>query len=160
PKDARNATIDETFIARGKPGLPEKGKFEEWKKGLMAKLRAGPFRGLIRREQESLPIQVRQGPRGGGGARGARVVPGGEGPGDKVPDWARPHLTKGHASALLPRGTGPLAWTRKSPPNYVERAHALLGETVDTGRVRDVLDTVRKGRGPGGIRVIGRGQSG
>jgi cephalosporin-C deacetylase-like acetyl esterase len=160
PKDALNATIDETFIARGKPGLPQKGKFAQWKKGLVAKLRAGPFRGLTRQEQESLPIQVRRVERGDGNVRGTLIVLGENDPGDRIPDWARPHLTKGPADALLPRGTGPLAWTRKSPPNYVERAHALLGETVDTGRARDVLDTVRKGRGPGGIRVIGRGQPG
>src|SRR5262249_15404179 len=28
-------------------------------------------------------------------------------------------------------------WTRVSPPNYVERSHALLGRTVDQGRVLD-----------------------
>lgn len=30
-------------------------------------------------------------------------------------------------------------WTRKNPPNYVERSHALLGETVDTHRVRSYI---------------------
>ncbi|MDZ4689030.1 MAG: hypothetical protein SH850_28475, partial [Planctomycetaceae bacterium] len=40
---------------------------------------------------------------------------------------------------LRPRGTGVTQWTRKNPPNYVERSHVLLGQTVDTGRVRDVL---------------------
>ena len=53
-------------------------------------------------------------------------------------------------------------WTRTSPPNYVERAHALLGRTVDEGRVWDVIATHRHcqalaprwkvvGRGPAGI---------
>jgi hypothetical protein len=38
-------------------------------------------------------------------------------------------------------------FTRKSPPNYAERSHMLLGRTVDQGRVRDVismLDTYKQ----------------
>jgi pimeloyl-ACP methyl ester carboxylesterase len=34
-------------------------------------------------------------------------------------------------------------WTRKSPPNYVERSHVLLGRTVDEGRVHDVIATMK-----------------
>jgi hypothetical protein len=33
-------------------------------------------------------------------------------------------------------------WTQKSPPNYVERAHALVGHTTDEGRVLDIIATV------------------
>jgi len=43
----------------------------------------------------------------------------------------------------MPRGIGPTRWTRKNPPNYVERSHVLLGRTVDTGRVWDVAATAR-----------------
>jgi hypothetical protein len=39
-------------------------------------------------------------------------------------------------------GSG-LNWTRKSPPNYLERAQALLGRSIDEGRVRDVVATMR-----------------
>src|SRR5262249_19790724 len=56
-------------------------------------------------------------------------------------------------------------WTQRNPPNYVERAHALLGRTVDQGRVWDVAATVRylserdsskrvwkvAGKGPAGV---------
>jgi alpha-beta hydrolase superfamily lysophospholipase len=45
--------------------------------------------------------------------------------------------------ALAPRGVGRLAWRRRSPPNYVERAHALLGRTVDMGRVWDIQAVLR-----------------
>ena len=38
-----------------------------------------------------------------------------------------------------PRGIGETRWTEKDPPNYVKRSHALLGRTVDTGRVWDVI---------------------
>jgi hypothetical protein len=42
-----------------------------------------------------------------------------------------------------PRGIGGTQWTRKSPPNYVERSHYLLGRTVDSGRVWDIIATAR-----------------
>jgi len=44
---------------------------------------------------------------------------------------------------LKARGVGPTRWTRKNPPNYVERSHVLLGRTVDTGRVWDVAAAAR-----------------
>ena len=39
---------------------------------------------------------------------------------------------------FYPRATDE-PWTKKSPPNYVERAHALVGRTVDEGRVQDIV---------------------
>jgi pimeloyl-ACP methyl ester carboxylesterase len=44
---------------------------------------------------------------------------------------------------LQPRGVGSSRWTRKNPPNYVERSHVLLGRTVDGGRVLDILSVAR-----------------
>lgn len=41
------------------------------------------------------------------------------------------------------RGTAGTEWTRKSPPNYVERSLALLGTTADTGRVWDLIAAAR-----------------
>jgi hypothetical protein len=38
---------------------------------------------------------------------------------------------------------GQTRWTQKNPPNYVERSHALLGRTVDAGRVWDIIVTAR-----------------
>src|SRR5438094_250959 len=46
PKDALNGRIDETFVPRAKVALPEKGKFEEWKKELLQKLRKTCFRAF------------------------------------------------------------------------------------------------------------------
>jgi hypothetical protein len=55
-------------------------------------------------------------------------------------------------------------FTRKSPPNYVERSHALLGQTVDHGRVWDIGGIARlvdvEAQEKTGVRVIGRGQAG
>ncbi len=36
-----------------------------------------------------------------------------------------------------------LNWTRKSPPNYLERAHVLIGRTIDEGRVQDAVATAK-----------------
>src|SRR5262249_12696331 len=46
PGDARNGTIDETFVPQAKVELPKPGEFEEWKKGLMQQLREKSFRAL------------------------------------------------------------------------------------------------------------------
>jgi hypothetical protein len=42
-----------------------------------------------------------------------------------------------------PRGVRETRWTEKNPPNYVKRSHALLGRTVDTDRVWDIIATAR-----------------
>lgn len=88
-----------------------------------------------------------------------------------TPDWAKKIVKDRLVHILPPRGVdgydnrtdflGP--WTSKSPPNFVERSHALLGRTVDTGRVWDVAATVCMLDQITGEkqawRVIGRGQA-
>jgi cephalosporin-C deacetylase-like acetyl esterase len=56
-----------------------------------------------------------------------------------IPFWAKVFKDEGPVVVIVPR-TG---WTRKNPPNYVERSHALLGRTIDVGRVWDIAATVR-----------------
>ena len=62
---------------------------------------------------------------------------------------------------LNPRGIN-TKWTRKSPPNYVERSHALLGRTVDEGRVWDVIAAFKylQKEKTAPSRVIGVGEAG
>src|SRR5262249_52876335 len=150
--------------------LPEKGKFEEWKKGLMKELREKSFRTFPERipPGDARPLRT---PQPGGWpvttepgielwvwpfprARdeehdGTVIVHGG---GDrwrreedfkKHREGAKPYSARGPGALLPPRGTGKTEWTRKSPPNYVARAHVLLGGTVDEGRVRDIAATIR-----------------
>jgi hypothetical protein len=45
---------------------------------------------------------------------------------------------------VRPRGIGETRWTEKNPPNYVARAHVLVGRTIDTGRVLDVAAVARR----------------
>jgi len=78
----------------------------------------------------------------------------------KLPDWAAQFVSNQEPYAILaPRGVGPTAWT-KQRANYVERAHLLVGRTVDQGRVWDVAAVARPLNGEGPVRVIGRGQAG
>src|SRR5262249_26340987 len=178
PADARNATIDETFVPPARVKLPEAKDFAEWKKGMLQQLREKSFRALA---AEIPPLKLQD------ATRGAFVSePGIEValfalrkspepktlvvadqsimdeanpipalniyPGDKNP-W---HLFP--RGILVPHGT----WTRKSPPNYVERAHALLGRTVDEGRVRDVIAAVKYLRQDtkAPVKIIGVGEAG
>jgi hypothetical protein len=83
----------------------------------------------------------------------------------QLPDWAEPLIGKNDAVMVLsPRGGGELRWTPKSPPNYVERAHALVGTTVDAGRVWDVRAVARWLHESDDhslrVHVLGRGQAG
>src|SRR5262249_25098049 len=81
------------------------------------------------------------------------------------PDFSKkmsPFVGRDNYWILSPRGTMETEWTRKSPPNYVERAHVLLGRTVDQGRVRDIIATTKhlKKEYKAPVRVIGLGQDG
>ena len=87
-------------------------------------------------------------------------------PEGKLPAWTSSTALAGQSTVTIsPRGCGEsLAWTRKNPPNYVERAHALIGRTVDAGRVYDIQAVARWLHEAEGneltIGVAGRGQAG
>jgi cephalosporin-C deacetylase-like acetyl esterase len=179
PKEAVNGKIDEMFVPKASLKLPEAGKFEEWKKGLLKELKAKSFRNL----PEKVPPARRQGVAGETDTEpGIRVfvfpMPLGQ---EKRKKWTVAVLNLGEELTDLtdnlklfsisfpeivvhPRGTAPFEWTRKSPPNYVERAHALLGRTVDDGRVWDVIAAVRsldaETKGKVSWSVVGQGQAG
>lgn len=166
PANAINGTVDEVFVPRAQVQLPEPGKFEEWKRSMLQRLRERSFRGLperaaavkLRDSQEpqvqgtfplgarELPYALRQPGRAG---RGLLVVTEGAAT-FKVPSWSEPFARLDASAAgttaccLFPLwGTGATAWTRRNPPNYVERAHALLGQTVDRVRVEDLARMAR-----------------
>jgi dienelactone hydrolase len=78
-----------------------------------------------------------------------------------VPAWAKDLVgTEGPLVVLAPRGVGPGRYTKQSPPNFVERAHVLLGRTIDQGRVWDIAATAHWLERKPGVRVVGRGQAG
>jgi hypothetical protein len=173
PKDAINATADEVFVPKADVKLPTKDTFAAWKAGLVKQLRERCFRAL----PEKVPAAVRtkrddwvQTEPGieiefsslEGGVLRRPMVPGNtlfvidiEGKKALKSDERR---TRGFC-VVSPRGYGERQWTRKNPPNTVERSLALLGQTADSGRVRDVI-AVLVAQLPVKGPVIGRGQAG
>lgn len=180
PKDAINGRVDEVFVSRAVITPPTPDAFERWKADLLASLRAASFRTFPERvPAASLATDGEPGPAG----RWLETEPGIEvaisdrRPEGQSPDEATLFVLnqeetsaepwkgiKGPMVILSPRGVGPTAWVRKSPPNYVERSHVLVGKTVDEGRVWDVAATARwLAEGSGGRtkwKVAGRGQAG
>ena len=158
PKDAINGRIDETFIPAAKVALPEKGKFAEWKKGMIAKLREKSFRPLpsnITPGRVHGPYGILYGTEPGidvlhsttKGGKPYSLFIDSSGGDQKLPA-EKEKLIKaifGNHDSLGPRGTTKLLteWTSNSPPNYVVRSHLLLGRTVDGGRVWDVISYAR-----------------
>jgi dienelactone hydrolase len=181
PKDAINGKIDEVFVPRAKVGLPEKGKFAAWKSELIKELRRLSFRRFPERIPSAgysiingststwneLLVETEPGERTWVSfhpylkpdAKKGNLVIFGEGERDGPLDWLAPLIGKTRYYWMSPVS----GWTKKSPPNYVERAHALLGQTVDERRVWQIAATSRHlaGRKPArSWRLIGRGQAG
>jgi dienelactone hydrolase len=192
PKDSLNAKIDETFIPIGTLIPPTtKDEYAAWAKRLREGLLTKVFRdwpeevpaAKVRAEQpdgrmvlytdESMPVLAARVKSAAAGdspetdkTRRWLVVLNADEPEGKLPSWTKGHIPAGEPVIVLsPRGCGEtFGWTRKNPPNYVERSHVLLGRTVDTGRVWDVQATARwLHETPGeevNVAVIGRGAAG
>jgi hypothetical protein len=157
PKDAVNGRIDEIFVRRPQIQLPDASGFESWNKELLQKLwvqcfsqvpehSAGASLGLFigglgqhgRRRlvsERGVEFEV-WGDRSSGekSVRATIVVENPVNPDDPI------DATNGYS--IYPRCTLE-RWTHKSPPNCVERSHALVGRTVDEGRVLDVVEAIR-----------------
>jgi cephalosporin-C deacetylase-like acetyl esterase len=165
PKDALNARIDETFVPRAEVELPEKGQFEGWKKRLLEKLRSRAFRsfpseipeakiehplGDISAELSTEPgisvwhgfLSLNKGLKKEIKTFPLLVVAPGQGTNKADQGWMK-HIPASVGIAFTPRGVIDNEWTTKSPPNYVERSHVLLGMTVDQRRVFDVSSWLR-----------------
>jgi cephalosporin-C deacetylase-like acetyl esterase len=190
PKDAINHKIDELFIPPAKVALPEKGKFAEWKKKAVTTLQHTTFRSTTSRVPKASEIQAEFNSAAGTllgwhswftSERGIQVVSYERwknanktryvllirSPGETTgnPEWSQPYFDEAkELFAIAPRGTHSSAWTQKSPPNYVERSHLLLGYTVDEGRVVDVLSAVRRfsrvSKEPIPVTIVAKGEGG
>jgi dienelactone hydrolase len=171
PRDAINGKIDETFVPLATAGLPEEGKFEPWRRDLLAGLLSFPRfpeqqrrkffetnpMSLVTEANIEVPVWA---PQGIANSDPTLVVLGPDEKPAEVPEWART-ISPNPRLVLAPRGNQAAAWTENSPPNYVRRAHALLGHTVDQGRVWDIVVALRTFEKPKtGWRVVGRGQAG
>jgi dienelactone hydrolase len=161
PADQLNTTIDEHFVPLAKVALPAREGYADWKKSLVAELRrvvvgSLPERvpaariksqdspSVVRLEtEEGITVRLEKMP---GAAEPKRIILFVQTAGADVPLPAGLEKNRGAADGVYrcePRGIGETRWTNKNPPNYIWRAHALLGRTVDTGRVYDVIAAAR-----------------
>jgi hypothetical protein len=175
PKDAINAKADETFVPVAKVELPTERNFKQWKSGLLKQLREKVFRALppktgmatghhgkdgdVYETEEGISFPAYIDDKGKGDEQITLVVLNPDEDHKKeVEFWAKLY-PKDARIAIYPRGGGAQQWTRKNPPNTVERSMALLGQTVDSGRVWDVLASAAMRLG-GKLRAVGKGQAG
>lgn len=177
PKDELNTTIDRHFVPMAKVEPPTKGTFDGWKTTLTAALRDVTFRPLpepipaAEPLEQDKPQQWWLSPEPGirvrlrsltNPARATRIllVVQDADAGETL-DWLdRVREPDDAVYVLAPRGVGETRWTRKNPPNYVERSHVLLGRTVDGGRIRDVVAVAKylrdKHQGAVPVHLCGR----
>jgi dienelactone hydrolase len=185
PAGQLNTTIDRHFVPVAKVELPDRAGFPSWRDKLVADLRrrsfhhlpvrVPPARALEGHRQDAFRYATEEGievdmevlERPDEIAKAGFVK--------LVVSLGEPRPTdqnfginldpkEGALYRFRPRGASPDQWTRKNPPNTVERSHALLGRTVDSGRVWDVAACARilKAKyGPGVPLIVeGRGAAG
>jgi cephalosporin-C deacetylase-like acetyl esterase len=182
PKDALNGRIDETFVPRAKVTLPEQGKFAEWKVDMIKRLRDRCFRRLLIKHPGPTDDFL-QGIVGSGSSigclyeseKGVQVQFSGlsrlkepkdydnivvwdtEYAGNETPKWAPAFFGNERIYHFYPRA----GWTVKSPPNFVERSHALLGRTTAEGRLWDTIGyAIMATWDKKTVRVAGKDQAG
>ena len=184
PRDSINHRIDESFVPKAEQTVPkDKSEFASWSRGLVARLRELCFRewpeqvpaatvvrrpasGLLELETEQgIRVTVHSGPATDRSGPPWLIVLNKNDPPDRVPAWAKGVIPDDAQVMLLsPRGCGLFQWSQRSPPNYVARAHALIGRTIDTGRVWDIQAVARwlHERDASGrtVAVAGQGRAG
>ncbi|MBM3982295.1 MAG: hypothetical protein FJ304_18910 [Planctomycetes bacterium] len=181
PKDAINATADETFVPVAKVELPTAKTFKEWKAGLVKQLREKVFRALPEKVPAAKLVRSRNGISEDHSAEDGveffgmtlKAFPDGDPSASLVilnqgedalkahKYWGERYPKDSVSYALLPRGR----WATKNPPNTVERSLVLLGQTADSGRVRDIASALAgirdaKKNKAGTLRVVGTGAAG
>jgi hypothetical protein len=182
PAGQLNTTIDQHFVPMARVAVPREGQFDVWKSPLLAELRRVAFRTLPERvpagEMEAVqesPVAGRLetepgifvrlesvvGPAGGGEPKRVVLFVQNSGKENPLPKWVETvRQPSDRIYRCEPRGIGDTRWTTKNPPNTVSRSHVLVGRTVDTGRVHDVIATaryLREKHNAASVDVIGEG---
>jgi dienelactone hydrolase len=170
PADQLNTRIDELFVPLAAVELPSQEHFSDWQRALRAELRRVALRRLPDRipaatvsepddegpwwlaTEEGIRVRLRRPEQDAAADAPRRVVlvvagtdgEAGESTVEEQLAWfARFRQPGDQVYSLEPRGVGATRWTSKNPPNYVERSHVLVGQTVDTGRIRDIVAAAR-----------------
>jgi dienelactone hydrolase len=146
PADQINTKLDETFVPVAKVAPPTAETFEAWRRDLIgglerAGLRRGDGRALTSLTPVTFPADAEV---------WTVVLNAQDAPSEQVPSWAQSIVGANRACVVQP-STG---WTRKNPPNTVERSMALLGMTADSLRVSELVAA------PPNSHFVGRGEAG
>lgn len=186
PTDELNTRIDEFFVPpAGTNSLPTTAtEFATWQNGKLNELRRIVFRNLP--APSSTPEK-----RSFGGSRTSSgtwtsepgisipwifyppheakrgqplwlVVLGEDEPLTARPEWLNKAVGDVPVLLVSPRNSGAARWS-DPPPYYVQRSLPLLGQTVDSGRLADVLTAANHALGSEGktrVHIIGRGKAG
>lgn len=180
PTDELNTSIDRHFVPIAEVEAPAVGQFESWKRSIESELRRVTFRSFpgqipaakeisvdasdrVRLESEpGIRVDLMRSGGANDGQKPTRIllIVRTEAATDEVTDLTS-QKPGDRVYICEPRGVGTSRWTLKNPPNYVTRAHVLLGRTVDDGRVWDVAAAARylheKHNGTIPVHVAGRG---
>ena len=179
PKDAINGTVDEVFVPKAVVKLPAEPKdFAAWKAGLVKQLRERSFRALpekvpaMKHGKESITVCITE---AGIEVDWTILLARKSEPKDGL-TWVILNPDEAHKEAFdgwkkrypdsdflgyFVRGGGKFRWTRKNPPNTVERSLVLVGQTADSGRVRDAAALIAADRPANSKRrVVGKGEAG
>jgi len=164
PENELNTTIDRHFVPLAKLEPPDKGRYEKWKAEILAELCRVVFRYFPQRiapavvykridpddlwleSEPGIEVRLQYAKEFDAVEDAKRILlvirnPDSD---ETVSNWLQRTYEPGdHVYLCTPRGVGRTRWTRKNPPNYVERSHVLLGLTVDTGRVWDIIAAAR-----------------
>ena len=159
PADSINHDIDRCLVPQADLRIPDPGEFNEWRSDLIHKLRKRPFAALGETQTDCSAFKETNGfipvdpPLGVswevcGQASSRRhwlVLLGRDHTAGSLPDWAAPVTQNETAVTLAVRGTGPGACDTDGdwPERHLERALLLSGQTLDLGRVRDVIIAAR-----------------
>jgi dienelactone hydrolase len=181
PKDQINDRVDEMFVPVADVKLPTKKEdFAAWKTGLIKKLRETSFRAMpemipgakraytdvsrvqmFSSEEETkfcaVPIV---GAFGRTWAQDCLLILNPDETLEDAKKWHDKFVNSDPTFGIYPRGGFVQQWTRKNPPNTVERSMALVGQTVDAGRVRDVASMLAFLGSSSKQRIAARGPAG
>jgi hypothetical protein len=186
PADEVNTNIDEYFVPVATNSVPRSGnEFRVWQREMLAEWDRLVFRRLREKVSATALLQA------GGGQAGAGILvtesgmsipwkhfPGVGGRSDRgwlvvieedeslsaKPDWLKNIAGDAPVLMLAPRGNGPTKWNDPAP-YYIQRSLPLLGRTVDSCRLFDVLTAISavSNENPTGTTkwsIAGRGQAG
>lgn len=192
PKDAINNKIDQSFVRLANAGLPEEGRYDEWRERLFKRLRDQSFRTFsdrlpaavakAQREAEDKPPSSKGLPRirlqtegnvlvnlyepvkKSKSDNGVLIVTETPGWPEEIPFAELSFAGDGSVRLLQLHPDRSGTMKHNTPPNYLPRAHALVGRSADEGSVWDIAATVRHlaetEKDIKSWKVIGQGEAG